>query len=74
MHTLKFQSLTWIGQSIDGVFLYLKVDDIDAVIEKANNLGSKILLEKTDADTCFVAEITDSEGNRICLTTKHQGQ
>ena len=60
--------------SIDGLFLYLKIDDIDAIIKKALELGSEVLLEKTDADTCFVAEITDSEGNRICLTTKHQGQ
>jgi predicted enzyme related to lactoylglutathione lyase len=47
---------------------------MDAIIKKALELGSEVLLEKTDVDTCFVAEITDSEGNRICLTTKHQGQ
>ena len=53
--------------SIDGVFLYLQIDDIDAIISKAINLGSEVLLEKTEAETCFVAEIKDSEGNRICL-------
>jgi len=53
--------------SIDGVFLYLQIEDIDAIISKAVNLGSEFLLEKTEADTCFVAEIKDSEGNRICL-------
>jgi predicted enzyme related to lactoylglutathione lyase len=53
--------------SIDGVFLYLQVDDIDDTISKAVNLGSEVLLEKTEAETCFVAEIKDSEGNRICL-------
>jgi len=53
--------------SIDGVFLYLQIEDIDAIISKAVNLGSEVLLEKTEAETCFVAEIKDSEGNRICL-------
>ena len=53
--------------SIDGVFLYLQVDDIDDIINKAVNLGSEVLLEKTEAENCFVAEIKDSEGNRICL-------
>ncbi len=53
--------------SIDGVFLYLQIDDIDATISKAVKLGSEVLLEKTDAESCFVAEIKDSEGNRICL-------
>jgi len=58
--------------SIDGVFLYLLIDDIDAVLRKAVELGSEILLEKTEAEFCFVAEIQDSEGNRMCLTTRHQ--
>ena len=58
--------------SIDGVFLYLLIDDIDAVLSKAVELGSEILLEKTEAEFCFVAEIKDSEGNRMCLTTRHQ--
>ena len=58
--------------SIDGVFLYLLIEDIDAVLRKAVELGSEILLEKTEAEFCFVAEIKDSEGNRICLTTRHQ--
>jgi predicted enzyme related to lactoylglutathione lyase len=53
--------------SIDGVFLYLKIDDIDLAISKAVELGSEVLLEKIEADSCFVAEIKDSEGNRICL-------
>jgi predicted enzyme related to lactoylglutathione lyase len=53
--------------SIDGVFLYLQIEDIDAIISKAVNLGSEVLLEKTEAESCFVAEIKDLEGNRICL-------
>ena len=58
--------------SIDGVFIYLQIDNIDEVLRKAVELGSEILLEKIEADSCFVAEVKDSEGNRICLTTKHQ--
>lgn len=53
--------------SIDGIFLYLQIEDIDAIISKAVNLGSEVLLKKTEAESCFVAEIKDSEGNRICL-------
>lgn len=53
--------------SIEGVFLYLHIDDIDETISKAVKLGSEVLLEKTEAENCFVAEIKDSEGNRICL-------
>ena len=53
--------------SIDGVFLYLQIEDIDATIRKAVILGSEVLLDKTEAESCFVAEIKDSEGNRICL-------
>ena len=53
--------------SIDGIFLYLQVDDIDATISKAVNLGAEVLLEKVEAESCFVAELKDSEGNRICL-------
>ena len=59
-------------QSIDGVFIYLQIENIDEVLRKAVYLGSEVLLEKIEADSCFVAEIKDSEGNRICLTTKHQ--
>ena len=53
--------------SNDGIFLYLQIEDIDAIISKAVNLGSEVLLEKTEAESCFVAEIKDSEGNRICF-------
>jgi predicted enzyme related to lactoylglutathione lyase len=53
--------------SIDGVFLYLQIDDIDATINKAVTLGSEVLLDKVEVESCFVAEIMDSEGNRICL-------
>jgi predicted enzyme related to lactoylglutathione lyase len=60
--------------SIDGSFVYLFTSNIDEVLSKAVDLGSEILFEKTDAGNCFVAEIKDSEGNRICFTTKHQSK
>ena len=60
--------------SIDGSFVYLFTNNIDEVLGKAVELGSEILFEKTDAGNCFVAEIKDSEGNRICFTTRHQAE
>ena len=60
--------------SIEGSFIYLFTSDIDGVLSKAVELGSEILFEKTDAGNCFVAEIKDSEGNRICFTTMHQAE
>jgi predicted enzyme related to lactoylglutathione lyase len=53
--------------SINGVFLYLRVENIDSAIGKAVDLGSEVMLPKTEGDSWFVAEIKDSEGNRICL-------
>jgi predicted enzyme related to lactoylglutathione lyase len=60
--------------SIEGSFIYLFTSDIDGVLSKAVELGSEILFEKTDAGNCFVAEIKDTEGNRICFTTRHQAE
>ena len=60
--------------SIDGSFIYLFTSNIDEVLSKAVELGSEIMFEKTDAGNCFVAEIKDSEGNRICFTTRHQSE
>jgi predicted enzyme related to lactoylglutathione lyase len=60
--------------SIEGSFIYLFTRDIDGVLSKAVELGSEILFEKTDAGNCFVAEIKDTEGNRICFTTRHQAE
>jgi predicted enzyme related to lactoylglutathione lyase len=60
--------------SIEGSFIYLFTSDIDGVLSKAVELGSEILFEKTDAGNCFVAEIKDTEGNRICFTTRHRAE
>lgn len=55
----------------NGAILYFAVDDIDAVLSRAETLGSAVLFPKTTlADGSHVAEIGDSEGNRIALQTR----
>lgn len=54
----------------DGAIVYLSVNDIDAALQRAAELGSTILFPKTAvSETSYVAEITDPEGNRIALQT-----
>lgn len=54
--------------SREGAVVYLSVEDIDDVLAKAAAQGSEILFAKTAInDTGFVAEIADSEGNRIAI-------
>lgn len=54
----------------DGAVVYLSVTDIDAALATAQALGSEILFPKTALDSgAYVAEIEDSEGNRIALQT-----
>jgi hypothetical protein len=54
----------------DGAVIYLSVDDLDATLARATALGSTILFPKTEVgETGYVAEISDSEGNRIALQT-----
>ncbi len=51
-----------------GPIVYFGVTDIDAVIARAKARGAKILYDKKDVGTFgFVAEIEDSEGNRVAL-------
>lgn len=55
--------------SREGVILYFDVPDIDAVIAKATARGVRVLYAKKDIGNAgFVAEIEDSEGNRIALS------
>jgi len=55
--------------SRDGSLVYFDVDDIDVVLERAKARGSTVLYEKTKIGAAgFVAELEDSEGNRIALT------
>jgi hypothetical protein len=51
-----------------GPILYFSVDDIDPVLARATAEGAAILYpKKAVGDIGFVAEIEDSEGNRIAL-------
>jgi uncharacterized protein len=51
-----------------GAILYFDVADIDETLRRAEGQGAKILYPKKDiGDGGFVAEIEDSEGNRIAL-------
>lgn len=54
--------------SKNGVIVYFSVQDIDAVLALANDHGGATLYEKKSiGELGFVAEIEDSEGNRIAL-------
>lgn len=56
--------------TMDGAIIYLGVADIDQVLAAATACGSNILFPKTElAAGSYVAEIADSEGNRIALQT-----
>ncbi|MFN9016239.1 MAG: VOC family protein [Hyphomonadaceae bacterium] len=51
-----------------GAIIYFDVPDIDPVLEKAKAKGAKVLYpKKSIGEAGFVAEIEDSEGNRIAL-------
>jgi predicted enzyme related to lactoylglutathione lyase len=54
--------------SHQGCFLYFGVEDIDKTITLALEHGGSVLYpKKSNGDLGFVAEIQDSEGNRIAL-------
>jgi predicted enzyme related to lactoylglutathione lyase len=54
--------------SKDGPRVYFSTTDIDSTLNKATKSGAEILYPKTDVgEYGFVAEISDSEGNRIAL-------
>lgn len=51
-----------------GAIIYFDVPDIDPALEKAKARGAKILYaKKAIGEAGFVAEIEDSEGNRLAL-------
>lgn len=55
--------------SHDGPVIYFDVADIDGVLARAVARGTKVLYPKKDIGAAgFVAEIEDSEGNRIALS------
>lgn len=51
-----------------GVLIYLGVADLAATLERAEQAGAKVLFPATDSGYGLVAEIQDSEGNRIGLS------
>ncbi len=54
--------------STTGTLVYFHCNDIDATLGKAQERGGKILYPKTSVGANgFVAELQDSEGNRIAL-------
>ena len=54
--------------SLNGTLIYLRSEDIDETLKRAQSAGAKILFPKTKAgEHSYVAEIQDSEGNRIAL-------
>jgi hypothetical protein len=54
--------------SLQGPLIYLRSENIDKTLERAQLAGAKVLFPKTKAgEYAYVAEIEDSEGNRIGL-------
>ena len=54
--------------SHDGCFLYFGVESVDATVARALEHGGSVLYpKKSNGDLGYVAEIQDSEGNRIAL-------
>ncbi|MEP6505314.1 MAG: VOC family protein [Betaproteobacteria bacterium] len=64
------KSATAPKPSIDGNLVYLNASpSLDAVLSRAGELGAKVLLPKLELpnDIGFIAQIVDTEGNRIGL-------
>jgi hypothetical protein len=53
--------------TIDGVVIYFKTENIDETLRLATSNGGQILYPKTDNGIGLVAELKDTEGNRIAL-------
>lgn len=55
--------------SKDGAIVYFHVDDIKAAVARAEAMGRPVLYPVKDIGAAgFVAEIEDSEGNRLALS------
>ena len=54
--------------SLHGTLIYLRTEGIDKTLSRASLAGAKVLFPKAKAgEYAYVAEIEDSEGNRIGL-------
>jgi len=58
------------ARSRDSIIIYVQVDDINAMLEKAVKLGAKKVKEKTEVpNTGWYGLFTDLDGNTIGLFT-----
>jgi len=61
--------------SLEGSLVYFSVESIDETIRRAEKAGGSTLFPKTQAgEYGFVAELKDSEGNRIGLSEIEQSK
>ena len=59
--------------SLDGAIIYFDVADMDEVLRRAQAEGASILYPKKDIGAAgYVAEIEDSEGNRVAINSVRQ--
>lgn len=56
--------------SEQGTRIYIGVDDLDASLDRALQAGAELRFGPADAGDWCVAEIRDSEGNRIALQAR----
>lgn len=58
--------------SLNGPIIYFSVADIDAALARARMLGAEILYDRKEVSPgTFVAEVRDSEGNRLALIERN---
>lgn len=55
----------------DGIVIYFKTENVDETLKLATANGGQILYPKTDNGLGLVAELEDTEGNRIALYQSH---
>jgi predicted enzyme related to lactoylglutathione lyase len=51
----------------------LAVDDVPAAVAACRRRGVKILIEPVETRVCWMAWISDPDGNRICLHSRKNG-
>ncbi|MGE3812138.1 MAG: VOC family protein [Candidatus Nanopelagicales bacterium] len=58
--------------SLEGTRIYLGVDDVESSVARALAAGGDLLYPPTRVGELVVAEVSDSEGNRIALSADAQ--
>lgn len=53
--------------SVDGTRVYFEVDDVPEVLARGVAAGARVLYPPTSVGDGQVAELEDSEGNRVAL-------